>query len=1483
MDLKLALVRGDGSIVDLVVTADGSTSIGEVASAIAERDPRSSHVGASRLTIEYRPAGRRGPGARIPPTALLREGRLASGATVALAESRPSPPAIEDAVAVLEVLTGPQRGEIVRLAPGRHSIGRSPKADIAIRDPMISAMHARIDVDHEVELVDLGSANGIVVDGGHVPRVSIPDVQTLVLGGTGVRIRVLRESPARRDRRGPERFTRSPRVEARFEGRSFSAPDPPDEPEREPLPWVAMLAPVLLGVAMALVMSRPAALLVALLAPVTIVGGFLVNRARRERRRRASVAAFETRLAVLDRELGDALAIERSTRRAEAPTAREAVQAALERRPMLWTRRPEHASFLTVRLGTGPAASRSTVEAPTRGELAPELRERLDALLERYRVVPDAPIVERLHDAGGVGIAGDAETAAPVLNAILAQCLGLHAPSEVAIAALVSPRWAARLEWLKWMPHAASSRSPIGERPHLADSVSSASALAAALEALVGERLASGGLERRGALRRDDAATERAGARRPWSGTRALVPALIVLVSVDAPVDQARLVALTEAGPDAGVFPIWIAPTIERLPAACRTVLRVTAAESGTVSFVRLGETVGVRLERLPAADAMRFARDLAAVVDAGAPAKQEGEPPRAVPLTELLGRERVERPAAIAERWHETGSLVRRGPPGDVVAPAAPSPGGLRAAVGATGAGAMHLDLRAHGPHALVGGTTGSGKSEFLQSWVLGMAAEHSPDRVAFLLIDYKGGSAFAECVRLPHCVGLVTDLTPHLVRRALTSLGAELHRRERLFDRKRVADILELERRGDPEAPPALVIVIDELAALAKDAPAFIDGIVDLAQRGRSLGIHLVMATQRPAGVIRDSIRANTTLRVALRMADESDSRDVLGTPDAARLDPAIPGRAIAMTAPGRRETFQAARASGWSMLEPARPDIRITELRFGSEVEWRRPARAGGGEGPSDQARLVDSIRGAFEALALAPPRRPWIDELPRRLDLGPLCTGDDAAIPFGLTDDPAQQRQTTAAFRPDVDGHLALYGASGSGKTVALHTLAVAAARTPRGGPVHVYGLDFAAGGLRLLEPFPHVGAIIDADDAERVARLFRRLATIVEDRAQRFAAVGAASIAAYRSIAAEPGEPRVLLLIDGFPAFREAWELASGREAPYDVLRRVLAVGRRLGVHVALTADRPGSVPGSIASAVQRRVVFRLSEDHGYALLGVPGDILDATSPPGRCVVHGLETHVAVSAAADRPPTAERALAVVEELDAGIPLAEPIGRLPESVPASSIPVGHLDRPVLGVSDETLALTGFEPDGVLLLAGPPRSGRTNALRWLTRAVHDFDPRRTCSYLGSARSVVGRETAFTARAGTVEDVAALAKDLCARIAAGDDARHVIVVEGIADFLHTPADATIVELVKHVKRHGHFLLAENETAGWSGSWPLLADVKHARRGLLLQPDAADGDLLLRTPVARTPRADYPVGRGLHVERGIAIRVQLPHIAGEG
>ena len=286
---------------------------------------------------------------------------------------------------------------------------------------------------------------------------------------------------------------------------------------------------------------------------------------------------------------------------------------------------------------------------------------------------------------------------------------------------------------------------------------------------------------------------------------------------------------------------------------------------------------------------------------------------PRSVSWLELNDPKIAEDPAAIIERWQESRSILTGpaapggGPPG--------RPGTLRAIVGSAGDGPLALDLRLHGPHALVGGTTGSGKSELLQTWILAMASAHSPQRVTFLLVDYKGGSAFRECVHLPHTVGLVTDLSPHLVRRALRSLGAELTYREHLFAAKHVKDLQELERTGDPETPPSLVIVVDEFAALVHEVPEFVDGVVNVAQRGRSLGLHLVLATQRPAGVIKDNLRANTNLRLALRMADESDSDDVLGSAVAAHFDPALPGRTVSKTGPGRLVPFQAGYVGGWT----------------------------------------------------------------------------------------------------------------------------------------------------------------------------------------------------------------------------------------------------------------------------------------------------------------------------------------------------------------------------------------------------------------------------------------------------------------------------------------------------------------------------------------------------------------------------------------
>jgi len=1451
MRLRLTLLRDDGTSEDIVVTADASATLGGVAAAIAERDPR----GAGRpagVTPALRLLARSGAEEQwtpLPSAARLGEGRIASGAAIAVGTGEARGGRSGPAVAVLEAA-----GREHPLPRGSWILGRRPSCDIVLGDPLVSGEHARIEVSDRVELVDLGSANGIVVDGERVARLVVDDGAEVLLGGTRVRMRMLGVRPPRAPSAAhpgePIAFNRAPRLLPRFDGETFTAPVPPAEREPSPFPWLAMLAPLFAGTGLALLLGRWSMLLLVLLSPAMLLGNHLATRARDRRQRRRTMERFDERLAALRGELDAARVGELEARAAAFPAAAEAIDAAIERGPLLWSRRPGEPGFLGLRLGTGAATSRSRIEAPRRGELAPEAKERLDALLTEYRRVPGAPIAESLAEAGAIGVAGPAALAEPVLGGLIAQLAALHSPEDLAIAAIVPPRRANGLEWLKWLPHCASPGSPIGARPHLADTRAGAAALLAAIDGL----LASPREPRR--------------------------PMLVLVASEDAPAARARLLALAEGGPAAGVLTLWIAETAAALPAACRTVVEVTGAAEARVSFLARGERLEpVRTEPVAAATAMRLGRALAPVVDAAGAAEAVPDLPRDIALAALLGHELLDDPAAVVERWREHDSLADR----DAAPPRRRIASGLRAVVGASGGEPMHLDLRAHGPHALLAGTTGAGKSEFLQSWVLATAAAHSPDRVTFLLVDYKGGAAFGDCARLPHCVGLVTDLGPHLARRALTSLAAELRHRERLLAARRAKDLLELERRGDPAAPPALVIVIDEFAALARELPAFVDGVVDLAQRGRSLGIHLVMATQRPAGVIRESIRANTNLRIALRMADEADSRDVVGTGEAARIDAALPGRGLVRVGAERSRAFQAAYAGGRSDPGRGSGEIVVGALRFGGDIEWPAASPPAGlglvEEGASDERRLVASIGAAATLAGVPPPRRPWLDELPAVVDLAGLMTGDDAAIAFGLSDVPEAQRRRTAAFRPDADGHLAILGTSGAGKSAALRALAVATASTPAGGPVQVYALDFAGGGLRMLEPLPHVGAVIAGDEPERVERLLRRLRSEVEDRSRRWSEHAAASLAEYRANAAAPAEPRILLLIDGLPAFREEWEAAPGRPGWADAFRAVLSGGRRLGVHIAFTADRPGAVPSGIASLVARRVVLRLAEESGYALLGLQRDVLGEGSPAGRCIVDGLETQLGVPGG---PSAAEQAAAITAlgARLAAAPRAPAIQTLPREVPAARMPATVDGLPVLGLSDETLAPIGFAPAGTLLLSGPPGSGRSAALDWLVAALRRADPGLGLAHLGPPRSPLAADACFAARAAGTEPVAALARELADGIAGG--ARCAIVVEGIADFLQTPADAPLAELVRQARRHAVLLIAENEASGWSGSWPLLAEVRAARRGLLLRPEPMDGELLLRTPL-RPTRAAFPPGRGLFVERGTAVRVQLPHIRRDG
>ncbi|WP_147038148.1 FtsK/SpoIIIE domain-containing protein [Microbacterium aerolatum] len=1495
MRLKLTLHRQGNDPVDVVITTDSTATTGDVARQVAESDPtRSTPVAEGDvLTLAVAPP----TGDRLvplQPDVPIGEAPIGSGFAASIVNYGPDYAfgGQRAIVGVLHATAGALAGQEFPISSGHVSIGREVGNDVVLTDPMVSKRHARLEVGAQIEVVDLNSANGVLVDGVAVQRVRVEEGEPFVIGGTTLVLRLARsfdgtgaEEPII-ERGGGLLFNRSPRVEVRYPGTRFRPPRMPTEKIGKLFPWPILIAPILMGLALYALNENPRSLLMIVMTPLMAFGNIINQSMQSKKSTNHEFLLFERQYEQLEEDFFRGKPEEERARNAEAPPVAEVFDHAMRLGPMLWTRRPEHWNFLAVRLGSCRLPGRNTIDDAETPEGLPEFIDRIDRLQERYAFVDDVPVFDTLGDAGSIGIAGPQGAVADTMRGIAVQLLGLHAPNDLVAVAFADSAWTPELDWLKWMPHTSSEKSPFRDIA-LADSAPTGAALLSMLEEHVGRAAAASGRgEPRGPFKEDWNpllyGTDVARAATEHQKTPPV--SVVVFVTGDAPVDRGRLTDVLERGADHGVHAVFVSPTVESLPAVCRSYIDVTSGlEDAHVGLVRNGENYEhVKVEGVSNAYMHMLARRLAPVVDASTVVHDSSDIPSSVMFLQLVDSGIAEDPQVVIERWTQNNTIVDRSPN---PRPRLKKSGTLRAIIGQGPSDAMALDLRTQGPHALVGGTTGAGKSEFLQAWVLGMAAAHSPDRVTFLFVDYKGGSAFADCVELPHCVGLVTDLSPHLVRRALTSLRAELQHREHLLNRKKAKDLLELEKRQDPESPPALVLVIDEFAALASEMPEFVDGVVDIAQRGRSLGIHLIMATQRPAGVIKDNLRANTNLRIALRMADESDSRDVVDDAIAATFPASIPGRAIAKTGPGRLVPFQSAYAGGWTTEdETAVAEVRVAELRFGARREWEsdRPADSDAHEedlGPNDQKRIVSTLIRASDVAGLPRPRRPWLDDLAALVDLQDLPNEGDTRIPIALLDVPEKQLQEAAVFAPDRDGSLVIYGTSGSGKSTLLKTIATSAGMRPDRGRVQVYCLDFASGALGALSALPHVGSVVDGADAERIQRLLRTLDREMDRRAAAFSAASAASVQEYRELA-DPNMPRILLLIDNYAEFKKDWEMAPGRGPFYRIFMRILGEGRTLGVHTVITADRGNAVPSAVAANISRKVILRMGDPSQYMLLGAPRDILDEQSAPGRAVVDGHEAQIAVLGGTMNVVEQTKALGVLgERLRAeGVRDLPEIGALPTMVPVSDMPTQVNGMPVFGVADESLAPHGFEPIGSFVISGPPSSGRTNALKALVIAMERYNPSLRMYHFGSRRAELKDFRPWVRSAIKPEDAKELATELAELVVSdAPDGRIMIVIEDMPHLADGPADRPMRALLQAMNNSDHLLIGEAEISRASGSIGVLGEWKTGRQGIVLKPDTYDGEAIFKTPFGRVKRADFPVGRGIFVQAGRAITMQMP------
>ena len=443
---------------------------------------------------------------------------------------------------------------------------------------------------------------------------------------------------------------------------------------------------------------------------------------------------------------------------------------------------------------------------------------------------------------------------------------------------------------------------------------------------------------------------------------------------------------------------------------------------------------------------------------------------------------------------------------------------------------------------------------------------------------------------------------------------------------------------------------------------------------------------------------------------------------------------------------------------------------------------------------------------------------------------------------------------------------MLGASGSGKTVLLRTLAASSGMSKSGATTHVYGLDFAGRGLEILGDLPHVGTIVQGHDNQRVVRLLRDLRSRIDERSERFAAVRAGSLPEYRaSPGGRPDEPRVVVLLDGYSAFHSVYERVEGGKW-VDWLTQLVGDGRQFGVHFVMTADRRSAFPLALTSAVGSRIVLRLAHPDEYAAAGVPLDMIVATTSPGRAVFNNLETQIALLGGDVAGDAQTRAMAELGEYVGArthTP-APPVRILPAEIALKSLHRGD-EGFVFGIGDADLgpAVLPFSPGG-FVVAGPPRSGKTTALDTLVAAapptvkgvaIVAFRASRLTRPRHGCRVAVGED-----------EGSKLVRD----ILEGSEQDMLLVVDDLHDFVDTDVDHAVSDMLRKARDQNWMIATSaNSEAARRAYDGALRDVRGNKTGLLLQPDSeVDGDIVgLRLP--RVVNAIWPPGRGYLVSAG--------------
>ena len=998
----------------------------------------------------------------------------------------------------------------------------------------------------------------------------------------------------------------------------------------------------------------------------------------------------------------------------------------------LWERRASHDDFARVRIGLGTQQAALEFLPPETKpveDLEPLSAVSLRRFSRAYRTVSGVPIAVGLRSFTSVELAGDANAAVGLIRAVIGQLVTLHSPDELRVAVLTHETTRVEWDWVKWLPHNAhpTERDASGPVPLLACDHHE-------LMELLGPQITDRGDHDK-------------------TATPSVVEPFLVVVAHQVEIPRtSRLLG-------AGLRGVVLLDATGAMPGGPK-VLRLTTKD-GAVEYPTGSTTGTATADTFSLTQAQSLARLVAPMRTGGAVDLVDKPLESDFELTTLLG---IRDPRTFDVPAHWRPRAVQRAR--------------LRVPIGVTEDGeVVEFDLKepaqgGMGPHGMLIGATGSGKSELLRTLVIGLAATHSSEVLNLVLVDFKGGATFLGMDRLPHTSAVITNLTDELplVDRMRDSLSGEVIRRQELLRASGHASLFEYEKARGAGAPltplPTLLLVVDEFSELLANKPDFMELFVMIGRLGRSLGVHLLLASQRLDEGRIHRVEGHLSYRIALRTFSSMESRSVIGVAKAYELPPA-PGNGYLKLDTTNLVRFKAAYVSGGcpvpdtggtaqpvtvagevvSFVTHAYPSTQLVRA-VDPVPDDERDAQPAGKAPPADSEALVEVL---IDRLAGAGPvaRQVWLPPLSDSSSLDALLPGivPDAVrglsaagypgsgrlrVPVGLVDRPYEQvRELLVADLSGADGHVAVVGAPQTGKSTLLRTLMLALALTHTPAEVQFYCLDFGGGGVMSVGGLPHMGSVATRPERDRVVRTIEEMATLLERREATFTELGLESMVDYRARRArgEVDDPYgdAFLVIDGWFTMHQDFSDLEPK------INELASRGLAFGIHVVVAATRWSEMRPWLRDLIGTRFELRL----GDPMESEVGSRKAATVPgrPGRGLVasghHFLAGLPRVDASSDVSDLTTATKEVAEEIRAFWPgrPAPGVRLLPATLPAARLPApGGDPRVCLGLDERRLQPVwhDFAVTPHLMVFGDGETGKTNALRLVLQGLLRRYPR-------------------------------------------------------------------------------------------------------------------------------------------------------------